>query len=131
MESHAVMTTHELGDGRTVYDLGQNFAGVVQVHVKGPRGAVLRLTPGELLSAGMGRCRREAPAGRCGGRIRWRGRMRGRRGSRGSGTTASGMCRRSGWMGRRGAETAKKFRAVLTGIEGEGVSVGLEGGGIV
>lgn len=40
-----------LGDGRVVYDLGQNFAGIVRVHVKGSAGAVLRLIPGELLHA--------------------------------------------------------------------------------
>jgi len=40
----------DIGDGRVVYDLGQNFAGIVQVKVKGPAGAILRLTPGELLN---------------------------------------------------------------------------------
>ncbi len=40
----------DVGDGRVVYDLGQNFAGIVQVNVKGPAGAILRLTPGELLN---------------------------------------------------------------------------------
>ncbi len=35
----------------TVYDLGQNFAGVPWVRVQGPAGAELRLTPGELLNA--------------------------------------------------------------------------------
>jgi alpha-L-rhamnosidase len=35
--------------GRTVYDLGQNFAGWPEVTVEGPAGAVVRLTPGELL----------------------------------------------------------------------------------
>lgn len=34
-----------------VYDLGQNFAGVPRVRVQGPAGAVLKLTPGELLNA--------------------------------------------------------------------------------
>ena len=32
-----------------VYDFGQNFAGWPRVRVKGPAGAVLKLTPGELL----------------------------------------------------------------------------------
>jgi len=40
----------DLGDGWVVYDLGQNFAGVVQIRVKGPAGAIIRLTPGELLN---------------------------------------------------------------------------------
>ncbi len=39
-----------LSGGRLVYDLGQNFAGVVRVRLRGPAGAVLRLTPGELLN---------------------------------------------------------------------------------
>jgi alpha-L-rhamnosidase len=33
----------------TVFDLGQNFAGVPLIHVHGPAGATLKLTPGELL----------------------------------------------------------------------------------
>ncbi|HEX9201322.1 MAG TPA: family 78 glycoside hydrolase catalytic domain, partial [Acidobacteriaceae bacterium] len=37
--------------GVTVYDLGQNFAGVPFVRMHGPAGAVLKLTPGELLKA--------------------------------------------------------------------------------
>ncbi len=40
----------DVGDGRVVYDLGQNFAGIVSVRVKGSAGAILRLTPGELLN---------------------------------------------------------------------------------
>jgi alpha-L-rhamnosidase len=34
---------------KTVYDFGQNFAGWVRIKVKGPAGAALKLTPGELL----------------------------------------------------------------------------------
>jgi hypothetical protein len=34
---------------RTVFDLGQNFAGLPHIRVHGPAGAVLRITPGELL----------------------------------------------------------------------------------
>jgi alpha-L-rhamnosidase len=41
--------TAELGEGRVVYDLGQNFSGVPRVKVQGPAGAVLKLMPGELL----------------------------------------------------------------------------------
>lgn len=37
--------------GKVVYDLGQNFAGIVRLKVRGPAGAVLKLTPGELLNA--------------------------------------------------------------------------------
>jgi alpha-L-rhamnosidase len=47
----------ELGPGKVVYDLGQNFAGWPRVRVTGPAGAVLKLTPGELLKpdgTGMG-----------------------------------------------------------------------------
>jgi alpha-L-rhamnosidase len=36
---------------RRVYDFGQNFAGWPRVVVNGPAGAVLKLTPGELLNA--------------------------------------------------------------------------------
>jgi len=39
----------EVSPGVTVYDLGQNFAGVPSIRVAGPAGAVLKLTPGELL----------------------------------------------------------------------------------
>jgi len=41
--------TTEVRPGVTVYDLGQNFAGVPSIRVTGPAGAVLKLTPGELL----------------------------------------------------------------------------------
>lgn len=40
----------KLGSGAVVYDFGQNFAGVVRVEVHGPAGAIIRLTPGELLN---------------------------------------------------------------------------------
>jgi hypothetical protein len=40
-----------LAPGRVVYDLGQNFAGIVRIRAHGPAGSVLRLTPGELLNA--------------------------------------------------------------------------------
>jgi hypothetical protein len=38
-----------LGPNKAVYDFGQNFAGWPKVKMTGPAGAVLRLTPGELL----------------------------------------------------------------------------------
>ncbi len=50
-ERYQPVRQKDLGNGRAVYDLGQNFAGIVQVKVKGPAGAILRLTPGELLNA--------------------------------------------------------------------------------
>jgi alpha-L-rhamnosidase len=40
------ITTTDVGQGRVVYDLEQNFAGVPHVQVQGPAGAVLKLTPG-------------------------------------------------------------------------------------
>ncbi len=40
-----------LPSGATVYDLGQNLAGLPRVRVKGPAGAVLKLTSGERLNA--------------------------------------------------------------------------------
>jgi alpha-L-rhamnosidase len=49
--THASVSSKDVGQGRVVYDLGQNFAGVVEVRVKGPAGASLKLTPGELLRA--------------------------------------------------------------------------------
>lgn len=35
--------------GKNVYDLGQNASGIVRLKVKGSRGMVIRITPGELL----------------------------------------------------------------------------------
>jgi hypothetical protein len=50
-ESLSIVTKKTvLGPDKVVYDLGQNFAGWPWVKVKGPAGAVLRLTPGELLN---------------------------------------------------------------------------------
>jgi hypothetical protein len=48
-DSHAPVKVTELKPGVTVYDLGQTFAGVPSIGVTGPEGAVLKLTPGELL----------------------------------------------------------------------------------
>ncbi len=39
-----------LAPNKLVYDFGQNFAGWPQIRVQGPAGAVLKLTPGELLN---------------------------------------------------------------------------------
>jgi len=46
----APVATTTLSANRTVFDFGQNFAGWPMVRVSGPPGAVLRLTPGELLN---------------------------------------------------------------------------------
>ena len=35
---------------RVVYDLGQNFAGIVRIRARGPAGAMVRVVPGELLN---------------------------------------------------------------------------------
>ena len=48
--SHLPVKVTELGPGKTVYDLGQNFAGVPYVRLRGSEGQVLKLTPGELLN---------------------------------------------------------------------------------
>lgn len=50
-EIYKPIKTTALAPGRVVYDLGQNFAGIVRIRVHGPVGAILRLTPGELLNA--------------------------------------------------------------------------------
>jgi hypothetical protein len=50
-DTHEPVKTTEVRPGVTVYDLGQNFAGVPSIRVTGPAGAVLKLTPGELLKA--------------------------------------------------------------------------------
>ncbi len=50
MHLYAPVKTTRPAAGVTVYDLGQNFAGWPEVRVKGAKGAVLKLTPGELLN---------------------------------------------------------------------------------
>jgi alpha-L-rhamnosidase len=49
-ETYAPVKQADLGNGRVVYDLGQNFAGIVRIRVQGPTGAIVRLIPGELLN---------------------------------------------------------------------------------
>lgn len=49
-ETHAPVKQTDLGNSRVVYDMGQNFAGIVRIHVEGPEGAIVRLIPGELLN---------------------------------------------------------------------------------
>jgi hypothetical protein len=46
---HEPVAVKDLGQGRVLYDLGVNFAGVPFVRVEGPAGATLKLVPGELL----------------------------------------------------------------------------------
>ena len=50
-ETYAPVKQTDLGGGRVVYDLGQNFAGIVRIRVKGAAGAIVRFIPGELLNA--------------------------------------------------------------------------------
>jgi len=49
--TYAPVKQTDLAGGRVVYDLGQNFAGIVRIRVKGEPGAIVRLIPGELLNA--------------------------------------------------------------------------------
>lgn len=49
-ETYVPVKQASLGGGRVVYDLGQNFAGIVRIRVRGPAGAIVRLLPGELLN---------------------------------------------------------------------------------
>jgi alpha-L-rhamnosidase len=48
--THPVVRSVHLEHGRVVYDLGQNFSGVVKITARGQAGSTLKLTPGELLS---------------------------------------------------------------------------------
>lgn len=50
MKTYTPVKTTEVKPGVTVYDLGQNFAGWPDVKVSGPKGAVLKMIPGELLN---------------------------------------------------------------------------------
>jgi alpha-L-rhamnosidase len=49
-QMYAPIATKEVAPGVEVYDLGQTFAGIPRVRVTGPAGAVLRITPGELVN---------------------------------------------------------------------------------
>jgi alpha-L-rhamnosidase len=51
MKSYAAVKKTEVKPGVWVFDLGQNFAGWPEVKVRGAKGAVLKMTPGELLNA--------------------------------------------------------------------------------
>ncbi|HUL51933.1 MAG TPA: family 78 glycoside hydrolase catalytic domain, partial [Opitutaceae bacterium] len=44
------VTTHQLGPGVTVYDLGQNASVMLRLKVRGPAGATVRVIPAELLA---------------------------------------------------------------------------------
>ncbi len=47
---YSPVETKNVEPGVEVYDLGQNFAGIPTVRVIGPAGAMLRITPGELMN---------------------------------------------------------------------------------
>lgn len=51
MKTYTPVKTKEVKPGVVVYDLGQNFAGWPDVKVRGPKGSVLKIIPGELLNA--------------------------------------------------------------------------------
>lgn len=54
MRTYAPVKTTQPKPGVTVYDLGQNFSGWPQLSARGPAGAVVKITPGELLdNAGL------------------------------------------------------------------------------
>lgn len=63
--------------GTLVYDLGQNFSGRPEIRVRGPRGALLQLTPGELLDKN-GLVSQHSIGGRPGSAILFNYRLRGR-----------------------------------------------------
>lgn len=44
------MKVEKRGEGRFLYDFGQNGSGIVELKVRGKRGSVLKLTPGELIT---------------------------------------------------------------------------------
>ncbi len=50
MKTYAPVKTTEVKPGVVVYDLGQNFAGWPEIKVRGPKGAVVKMVPGELLN---------------------------------------------------------------------------------
>ncbi|MES2921821.1 MAG: family 78 glycoside hydrolase catalytic domain [Verrucomicrobiota bacterium] len=49
-EIFAPNSSHEIRPGVVVHDFGQNTAMVLNLHVRGPRGASVKITPGELIS---------------------------------------------------------------------------------
>jgi len=51
MKTYSPAKTTEVKPGVVVYDLGQNFAGWPDVKLRGPKGATLKMVPGELLNA--------------------------------------------------------------------------------
>ncbi|MDW5267174.1 MULTISPECIES: family 78 glycoside hydrolase catalytic domain [Acidobacteriaceae] len=50
MKTYPPVKTTEVKPGVTVYDLGQNFAGWPDIKVRGAKGAVVKMVPGELLN---------------------------------------------------------------------------------
>jgi hypothetical protein len=49
MQTFEPVRVTPLGPGKVVYDLGQNFSGRPRIKLQGPRGATVKLIPGELL----------------------------------------------------------------------------------
>ena len=45
-----VIKTEHPGPGKFLYDFGQNCSGIIELKVKGKKGAVIKLTPGELIT---------------------------------------------------------------------------------
>src|SRR5690606_11037166 len=43
------ISMHKLNDTTYIFDFGQNFSGVSELHVQGEKGTVVRLKPGERL----------------------------------------------------------------------------------
>ena len=110
---------NQLEPNRIVYDFGQNFAGWPRVRVKGPAGAVLKLTPGELLKPD-GSVTQTSSGGPIGGRIRCAGMLREKCGHRGLATTAFATWRRNGVARLQGARM--RFRRAVLEMTGEELS---------
>lgn len=51
METFNPVKVIKKGDGKYLYDFGQNASGIVELQVKGKMGQTIRLTPGELITA--------------------------------------------------------------------------------
>lgn len=47
-----VKKTEQTEPGKYLYDFGQNCSGIIELKVKGKKGAVIKLTPGELITTG-------------------------------------------------------------------------------
>jgi hypothetical protein len=49
-QSLSAKSVYKQGDGKYLYDFGQNASGIVEIKVKGKRGQVVRLVPAELIT---------------------------------------------------------------------------------